>query len=532
MPPNGNTFQTNKNNENENNNTEEKKNNKERTCSRKFCFTINTDIEETWHYLDQLTTYMASKCNGRKTGPVKDTSPIPQPNTETNQTVEAVVISNDTIPKPNILPVLNQGDQPSHPPNARSPSSFTQPIQPPEFSECHTSHKRKRSLNDNSIDNVSPPINILQNRNHQTSFTEENDSSSDRIERVPKKRNIEIPKSSIPNTDNNQPLYNNEENSTIAIDQELTTTLTKSKSLDCPNVSTANIHSTPFNFPFSGNVHYYRGSNGSTYPIQYDNITVLICAKETASQTGLIHLQGYIEFTNPMGGFQELKFLLHNNTAEISVAVDTRDENIAKIKKKDQNPILYFNKPNANGSTIESFVLGHAKYKGFSKDAMKKNHIKDYINVSWKPWQQHIVDMCETEPDGRKIYWCWESEGYVGKTYLAEYLILKYDGIIHSRSLPKTASSIQKMAKKGKWPKVIICDLPRQYIRDGWHGYMDLEKLNKKIVMCSRPSCHIIYKPFCHIIVFAHTQPNKVYRRSEKWNIIKIDEFENDIHTI
>ncbi|CCW72210.1 unnamed protein product [Phytomonas sp. Hart1] len=107
-----------------------------------------------------------------------------------------------------------------------------------------------------------------------------------------------------------------------------------------------------------------------------------------------------------MNGFQGIKSLLKNNKTHISVAFGSREENLTYIKKEDHDPIQYYNETYGAGSISDIFVKGYAEYTGFTMDAMKEDKMKQFTSVVWKPWQQHIIDICETKPNGRKIYWC------------------------------------------------------------------------------------------------------------------------------
>ena len=52
----------------------------------------------------------------------------------------------------------------------------------------------------------------------------------------------------------------------------------------------------------------------------------------------------------------------------------------------------------------------------------KEQVLADCDDVEWRVWQQEIIDLTKTQPDGRTIHWYLESEGNTGKTFLRRYL--------------------------------------------------------------------------------------------------------------
>ena len=151
------------------------------------------------------------------------------------------------------------------------------------------------------------------------------------------------------------------------------------------------------------------------------------------------HLQGYVEFQQRVY-LQKLKQI--NPRAHWEIAKGNRAQNIDYCSK---------------GDNIESSWPCSRQVR----------LLKNYDNVKWKAWQKQIIDICETTPHNRKIYWIWEETGNVGKSFLAKYLVLKYEAILCSGKAADVNHQVfQWMDSKPDTidPRVIVVDCPRTTI--------------------------------------------------------------------
>lgn len=128
---------------------------------------------------------------------------------------------------------------------------------------------------------------------------------------------------------------------------------------------------------------------------------------------------------------------------------------------------------------------------------------------SWMKWaklkvfQRKIVDIVETTPDERSIYWFWETKGDVGKTTFCKYLFSKY----------KVSVSTSGMSEKDLFyivseekPRCLIIDLPREDQKKGLklgpveqvkNGFFGTGKYEGKSYCGPNP----------HVIIFANRAP-------------------------
>lgn len=54
----------------------------------------------------------------------------------------------------------------------------------------------------------------------------------------------------------------------------------------------------------------------------------------------------------------------------------------------------------------------------------KSNLLINYENISWKRWQNDVLQVLEQEPDSRTIHWVFDPIGNSGKSFLTKYLYL------------------------------------------------------------------------------------------------------------
>jgi len=118
------------------------------------------------------------------------------------------------------------------------------------------------------------------------------------------------------------------------------------------------------------------------------------------------------------------------------------------------------------------------------------------------PWQKNIVDILEREPDDRKIYWVWESDGNRGKTALCKYLSARYGAVLLTG---KSNDMKYAIASMPNYPRIILIDCPRSMME--YISYPGLEEIKNGYFFCGKyESRQIIGNP-PHMVVFANKEP-------------------------
>lgn len=145
---------------------------------------------------------------------------------------------------------------------------------------------------------------------------------------------------------------------------------------------------------------------------------------------------------------------------------------------------------------------------------------RDYFDEQKiKSWQKEIIEILESEPDRRKIYWYWEKTGGTGKTTLARHICINNEDVIY---VCGKASDIKygicKMRDEDKMPKAVIWDLARhQNI-----SYEGLEQIKNGIFYSTKYEAGMVIYDIPHIIVFANKPPEEHNLSKDRWIIREI----------
>lgn len=149
-----------------------------------------------------------------------------------------------------------------------------------------------------------------------------------------------------------------------------------------------------------------------------------------------------------------------------------------------------------------------------------------YHDVAWKPWQQMVIDICLTKPDSRKIYWFWERNGNVGKSYLVKYIDIIHDCIIGTGKKNDIYNEVLTWCQenRGKSPKVVVCDVPRYDI--DYINYGAIEQIKNGHLYSGKYKGGKVRYKHPHVFIFANTPPDLTVLSADRWIIYEIGENE------
>lgn len=217
---------------------------------------------------------------------------------------------------------------------------------------------------------------------------------------------------------------------------------------------------------------------------------------EEIGNSGTPHLQGVFRFNSPRS-FDSIKKLLKNNHFEPC---------------KNWNASLnYCSKDGETFTNIEN------------KKKRKNRLLEKYDNVIWKDWQEKVINICESDPDDRSINWIFDEDGNVGKSFLAKYLVLKYDAIIADGKKDNVFNQVNKWFQTHKdheLLKLVILDIPRyncEYI-----NYGVLEQLKNGMIYSGKYEGGINLFESPHVVVFSNFEPDYEKMSKDRWKVIEI----------
>lgn len=138
-----------------------------------------------------------------------------------------------------------------------------------------------------------------------------------------------------------------------------------------------------------------------------------------------------------------------------------------------------------------------------------------------KWWQQEIIELINTEPDDRAVFWFWSEAGGIGKSQFAKYLVAKHNCLFFEEGKKSDIMHLIFEAPEDKLERIII-DVPRDNGNNV--SYKAIESIKNGMIYSSKYEGG--YKLFNapHIIVFANEPPQEYRLSSDRWHIKNIDE--------
>lgn len=217
---------------------------------------------------------------------------------------------------------------------------------------------------------------------------------------------------------------------------------------------------------------------------------------EEIGGTGTHHLQGVMRFKNPRA-FNSVRKMFKNNHIEPC--------------KNWKASLNYCSKDGRTYTNLDE------------KKTRKDRLLCKYENVKFYDWQKKIIEICESEPNDRTINWIWEKKGNKGKSFLAKYIVMKYDAIISDGKKDNVFNQIKTWLdshRQNEDPKIIILDCPR-YNREHIN-YGVLEQIKNGMIYSGKYEGGICLFGNPHIFIFANSEPDLDCLSFDRWNIIPI----------
>jgi len=256
-----------------------------------------------------------------------------------------------------------------------------------------------------------------------------------------------------------------------------------------------------------------------------------IFEEEICPETKRPHLQGWINHVNPVSFSAFIKKWKGIHVKE-QYAKAKDYHNIGYCSKDHfrcgnnlyTNLDIKYVKECYDKYNAEQELKEKTKHKGKLQDILKQKALDLLSKKLEEPyeWQKDILSLIEEEPNDRTIHWYWSSEGAKGKSTLANYIILKYNGL----SIPSKASDayhaiIKAITEQDIEPKIIIIDVPRSSL--GYLNYQAIENIKNGLITSGKYEGGMVAYPPPHVIVFANEEPDKEKMSNDRWKIVCID---------
>lgn len=138
-------------------------------------------------------------------------------------------------------------------------------------------------------------------------------------------------------------------------------------------------------------------------------------------------------------------------------------------------------------------------------------------------WQQEVVGIISSEPDGRSIYWYHESKGNVGKSSLVKHICMNYNAIMVSGKGNDIKYGVASHIEKHKEVDIVLIDFPRS--SEGFISYTSIEEILNGNFFCAKyESKQVLFNP-PHVICFANFAPdiNGLHVSKDRWKVKQVE---------
>lgn len=217
--------------------------------------------------------------------------------------------------------------------------------------------------------------------------------------------------------------------------------------------------------------------------------THYIIGREIGENNETPHLQGYISHKNPLD-FKSIK----NICARL---------HLEKAKGNDDENYLYCSKE----GNFETNML----------PPLKTRLLSLYENITWKDWQNEVLEIINTKPDPRKIYCYVDIEGNSGKSFLCKYIDLIYDVIIAEGKKEDIFHQINQLMTEKKEPYIVIVDVPRS--QSNYINYTAIEKVKNGHLYSGKYEGGKCIFETPHVFIFCNQLPNLHELSADRWVI-------------
>ncbi len=232
-------------------------------------------------------------------------------------------------------------------------------------------------------------------------------------------------------------------------------------------------------------------------------------------QQGTLHYQGCVEWKNAktFAATRDCLTFPKVSTSSTTCATDEEKRNqvvrphIEKCRSWEDS-IVYCQK-------VESRTRGP-----WLKNVRVDVPIIDYLaEVTLYDWQQDMLNVIDTPPDGRTVHWWWESVGNTGKTSFARHLVITMKTVLYLHGRARDAFFAVKtwIETVGSF-SVVIFDIPR-CCDEKFISYSSIEGVLNGVLFSPKYEGAQVLFNWAHVFVFANCEPDMHKLSMDRWDI-------------
>jgi len=177
------------------------------------------------------------------------------------------------------------------------------------------------------------------------------------------------------------------------------------------------------------------------------------------------------------------------------------------------------------------------RYRGaIIEENVKKEILTSYDQVSWKPWQQTLIDIASGPVQNRKVHIVIDPNGNSGKSYLANYLAVKMGFLIVNPSSRRDLGFIlTSTLNSGIHVPGVVIDIARSVVGSGMNEHLPntamasvynfVEALHDGRITNTKYESQTVFFKQPHVMIFTN---HEIEIRSDftlsrdRWNVMKL----------
>ncbi len=151
------------------------------------------------------------------------------------------------------------------------------------------------------------------------------------------------------------------------------------------------------------------------------------------------------------------------------------------------------------------------------KNVKFRKSVRDPLDgLTLRNFQKEILEIIKSEPDDRKIYWFWESEGNSGKSTLCKHIIMTRNAVLLNGNSKDCFCCLKKF-DENRDIDIVIFDIPRCQFNT--ISYKVIESVKNGMFFSGKyESDFITFNP-PHVIVLCNFAPERGMLSEDRWVI-------------
>lgn len=139
-------------------------------------------------------------------------------------------------------------------------------------------------------------------------------------------------------------------------------------------------------------------------------------------------------------------------------------------------------------------------------------------------WQKNIIEILNTEPDDRTIYWIHGPSGNNGKTTFCKYIHRFFKNVImlSGKSADMKNGIIEFEKSTGCLPEIILINIPKSFNNE-YLSYTGIEEVKDMFFYSGKYEGGMVNGNSPHVFIFSNTVPDLCKMSADRWNIIHIE---------